>query len=234
MSCLSIVQDVCQRVGLPEPSVAVTSADPMIQQILSLATKEGEWMSDQYDWQALTIETSFTTVAQQVQGQLSTICPNLKNIINDTIWNRDLRRPVFGPLAAQRYEQLQAMVMQGPWNQFIIQGNNLIFFPVPQAGQQCWFEYTTQNWCQSSSGVGQSRFGADTDVLLLREDVFKLGMEWRWKKAKGLDYAQDFVDYETMLQNAKARDGSKDVINMGDVKYDIYPGILIPSGSWPT
>ncbi len=191
-------------------------------------------MSDQYDWQALTVETSFTTVAQQVQGQLSTICPNLKNIINDTIWNRDLRRPVFGPLAAQRYEQLQAMVMQGPWNQFIIQGNNLIFFPVPQAGQHCWFEYTSQNWCQSASGVAQSRFSADTDVLLLREDVFKLGMEWRWKKAKGLDYAQDFVDYETMLQNAKARDGSKDVINMGDVKYDIYPGILIPSGSWPT
>lgn len=234
MSCLSIVQDVCQRVGLPVPSVAVTSADPMIQQILSLATKEGEWMSDQCDWQVLTVETSFTTVAQQVQGQLSTICPNLKNIINDTIWNRDLRRPVFGPLAAQRYEQLQAMVMQGPWNQFIIQGNNLIFFPIPQAGQQCWFEYTTQNWCQSIAGVGQSRFVADTDVLLLREDVFKLGMEWRWKKAKGLDYAQDFVDYETMLQNAKARDGSKDVINMGDVKYDIYPGILIPSGSWPT
>ncbi|MCA8026414.1 hypothetical protein [Burkholderia cepacia] len=234
MSCLSIVQDVCQRVGLAAPSSAVTSPDPMIQQILSLATKEGEWLTDQYDWQVLTVETSFITVAAQVQGQLSTICPNLKNIINDTIWNRDLRRPVFGPLAAQRYEQLQAMVMQGPWNQFIIQGNNLIFFPVPQAGQHCWFEYTTQNWCQSEAGAGQGRFAADTDVLLLREDVFKLGMEWRWKKAKGLDYAQDFVDYETMLQNAKARDGSKDVINMGDVKYDIYPGILIPSGSWPT
>ncbi|OWT62020.1 hypothetical protein [Candidimonas nitroreducens] len=232
-NCLSIIQDVCQRVGLPAPNAAAQSTDPLVLQMVALSTKEGEWLSNQYDWQALTLEAHFLTVADQVQGQLSTICPNLKNIINDTMWNRDLRRPVFGPLAAQRYQQLQAMVMQGPWNQFIIQGDNILFFPVPVAGQNIWFQYTTSNWCQSSGGIGQGRFKADTDILLLREDVFKLGCEWRWKKAKGLDYAQDFVDYETILETAKARDGSKDVINMGDVKYDIYPGILVPSGSWP-
>jgi hypothetical protein len=232
MTCLSIIQDVAQRLNIPNPTSAAQSTDPAVLQLVALSTKEGEWLSDQYDWQVLTQEATFTTLATEIQGDVSVICPGLKNIINDTMWNRDLRRPVFGPMTPQRWEQLKAMVMQGPWNQYEIRGNKIRFIPNPTAGQNIYFQYTTQYWCQSSGGVNQSRFLTDTDALLLREDLFKLGMEWRWKKAKGLDYAQDFADYETMLESAKARDGTKDVINMGDVKYDIYPGILVPSGSW--
>jgi len=234
MTCLSIIQEVSQRLNLASPTSSAQSTDPAVLQLVALANKEGEWMTDQCDWQVLTQEASFTTVATEIQGALDTICPGLKNVVNDTMWNRDLRRPVFGPTTNARWEQLKAMVMTGPWNMYEIRNNNIRFIPVPTAGQSIYFLYTTQYWCQSSTGTNQSRFLADTDVLLLREDLFKLGMEWRWKKAKGLDYAQDFADYEVMLESAKSRDGAKDTINMGDVKYDIYPGILVPSGSWPT
>lgn len=232
MTCLTIIQDVCQRINLPNPSAAAQSTDPAILQLVALANKEGEWSSNK-DWQVLTKQTSFVTTAVQLQTTLDVTAPGLKNIINDTIWNRDLRRPVYGPMTAQRYQQVQAAVFAGPWNQFIIQQNQILFFPVPVAGQTCYFQYVTQNWCQSAGGVGQSRFVMDSDVLLLREDLFKLGLEWRWKKAKGLEYAQEFADYEDFLADAFARDGTKDVINMGSARYDIFPGILVPSGSWP-
>jgi len=232
MTCLTIIQDVCQRINLPNPSSAAQSTDPAILQLVALANKEGEWQSNK-DWQVLTKETSFITTAVQLQTTLDVTAPGLKNIINDTIWNRDLRRPVYGPMTAQRYQQVQAAVFVGPWNQFIIQQNQILFFPVPSPGQTCWFQYTTQNWCESAGGIGQSRFTMDDDVLLLREDLFKLGLEWRWKKAKGLEYAQEFADYETFMADAYARDGTKDIINMGSARYDIYPGILVPSGSWP-
>lgn len=232
MTCLTIIQDVAQRVNLPSPTSAAQSADPQVIQLVALANKEGEWQSNK-DWQVLTRETSFVTTAVQLQTTLDVTAPGLKNIINDTIWNRDLRRPVYGPMTAQRYQQVQAAVFAGPWNQFIIQGNDILFFPVPAAGQTCWFQYTTQNWCESSGGTGQARFVMDSDVLLLREDLFKLGVEWRWKKAKGLEYAQEFADYEDFMADALARDGSKDIINMGSARYDIFPGILVPSGSWP-
>lgn len=232
VSCLSIVQDVAARLNIPTPSAVATSTDPAVLQILALCNKEGEWVTNQYDWQSLTLEATFVTVAQENQGPLATIAPYMKNIINDTMWNRDLRRPVFGPMNAQRWEQLKAMVMQGPWNQFQIRGDSILFVPVPAANQHIWFQYTSRCWCKSSSGLGQVKFLADADTLSLRDDLFKLGVEWRWRKSKGLEYAQDFVDYETMLQDAKARDGTKDVINMGDVLYDIYPGILVPAGSW--
>lgn len=232
-TCLSIIQDVCQRINLPNPTTAAQSSDPQIQQVVALSTKEGEWQLSEYDPQACMLEGTFTTVAAEMQvTNISATFPGLKAIVNDTMWNRDLRRPVFGPMTAARWEQLKAMVMQGPWNQFQIRGNAILFIPVPTANQNIWFQYKSVNWAQSSTGTPQSRFMADADILLLDESTFKLGVEWRWKKAKGLDYAQDFVDYEAALAITKARDGTKDVINMGDVKYDIYPGILVPSGSW--
>lgn len=232
MTCLSIVQDICQRINLPTPTSAAQSSDPQITQIVALCNKEGEILSNK-DWQVLTLEASFLTTAVQLQTTLSATAPGLKNIINDTIWNRDLRRPVYGPMTPQRYQQVQAAVFAGPWNQFIIQGDNILFFPVPSPGQTCFFQYVTSNWCESAGGTGQSRFVMDDDELRLREDLFKLGVEWRWKKAKGLEFAQEFADYEDFLADAYARDGTKDTINMGSARYDIYPGVLIPSGSWP-
>lgn len=233
MTCLSIVQDVCQRINIPNPTTAAQSADPAVQQVVALATKEGEWETSEYDWQVLLQEGTFLTLAQEMQvTNIATTYPGFKAILNDVMWNRDLRRPVFGPMTAPRWEQLKAMVMQGPWNQFQIRGNAILFIPFPVAGQNIWFQYKSTAWAQSAAGAPQTRFLADTDNLLLDEATFKLGMEWRWKKAKGFDYAQDFADYEAMLAVTKARDGSKDTINMGDVKYDIYPGILVPSGSW--
>jgi len=233
MTCLSIIQDVALRINLPKPSTAAQSADPAIQQLIGLATKEGEWQTSQYDWQVMLLEGTFNTVATEVQvTNITSTFPMFKAILNDTMWNRSLRRPVFGPLTAQRWEQLEAMVMQGPWNQYQIRGNQIRFIPVPSAGQPIFFQYKSTAWCQSATGTPQGSFMADTDILMLDEATFKLGLEWRWKKAKGLDYAQDFEDYEDMLAVSKARDGGKDIINMGDARYDIYPGILVPSGSW--
>lgn len=233
MTCLGIIQDVCGRINLPTPTTAAQSSDQAIQQLVALAKKEGEWQTSDYDWQVLLLEGTFTTVGTETQvANIQTTFPGFKAVLNDVMWNRNLRRPVFGPMTPQRWEQLKAMVMQGPWNQFQIRGNAILFNPVPSAGDPIWFQYKSVNWAQSATGTPQSSFQADTDVLLLDEATFKLGIEWRWKKAKGFDYAQDFVDYEQMLATSKARDGSKDVVNMGDVRYDIYPGILVPSGSW--
>lgn len=233
MSVLSIVQSVCQQVGLPSPSSALGNPDQQVTTLVALLNTEGIELAARYQWQALTLQASFTTVASESQGVLATIAPGLKYILNDTIWNRTLRRPVFGPLSPQRWQQLEAMVMQGPWNQFRIRGGNLLFIPLPAAGQSCYFEYISKNWVLAIDGVTtRSAWLADTDSSLLDEDIMTQGLIWRWKAAKGFNYAEDYAMYERRVTNAMGRDGGKDTLNMGDIRYDIYPGIMVPSGSW--
>lgn len=232
MSCLSIVVDVCKRVGITVPNTATGSSDPQVIQLVALLNEEGKELAQRREWQALTQEATFTTVATEDQGAITTIAPGMKYIINDTIWNRDLRRPVFGPLGAQRWQQLKAMAMQGPWNQFRIVVNQLKMIPAPAAGQSCYFEYVTKNWCYATSGSTKAAFTEDEDETYLDEALLTLGLRWRWKAAKGLEYAEDFNSYERQVMDAMARDGGRDLLNYSDTRFDIYPGVVVSSGSW--
>ena len=233
MTMLSMIQQVCAEIGLPQPNAVATSTDSQLLQMMALLNREGKELAKRIAWQALRKETSFTTVATESQGSINTIAPGLNYIVNNTIWNRDLKRPVFGPLDPQRWQQLEALTLRGPWNEFIIRENTLRFIPAPAAGQPCYFEYITKNWCTDSTGAtGKTAFTADDDVPLLDDDIMTMGLIWRWKQAKGFAYAEEFSTYERLVANAAGRDGSKQTLNMADTRYDMFPGIVVPSGNW--
>lgn len=224
MTCLTLVQTVCSRLGFQRPGAVVTSPDLQVQQLLALANEEGQSLAEATNWQALRKEATFTTVAAQQQGTLATIAPGSKFIVNDTIWNRSLRMPVFGPLSPQIWQQNAAMFYQGPWNQYRIFDDAINFIPTPPAGQQCAFEYVTKYWTVS----GADTFQSDTDAPLLDEQVMILGTIWRFKQAKGLDFTSDLTKYQRQVANLQAREVTKPVLDLGG---DYYDGIGIPVGN---
>lgn len=228
MTCLSIVQTACTRMGLNKPTAVVTSVDPQIMQFLALLNEEGQTLADTTNWQSLTVEASFLTVATEVQGNLSTIAPNCKFIVNDTIWNRSLRMPVFGPLAAQTWQQQKAMYLQGPWNQFRVVNDQMKFLPVPVAGQSCYFEFVTKNWNSGSSDV----FTDDAQTARLDEQVMAMGLIWRFRQAKGLDFSADLEKYQRRVADLVGRETPKAMLDMGDSFNDIPPVVILPAGSW--
>lgn len=235
MTALSLVQAVCMRIGIPKPSTAVSSTDTQVLQIVALANEEGKELTKRpsYGWTAMQSEAAFTTVATEIQGAVATIAPGLDFIINDTIWNRSLTRPVFGPLTPQRWQQQKASNVNGPWNQYRIRGPNILFIPAPAAGQSCYFEYVSKNWCTDSTGATtRAEFLQDEDLVLLDEDIMVLGVIWRWKAAKGLEYAEDFNKYERQVLDSIATDGAKDVLKMGSAANGAVPGVVVPDGSW--
>lgn len=232
LSCLQIIQSVCKRVGITSPNTAVGSTDNQIVQILALSEEEGQEQASRYAWQSLQTEATFTTVATQIQGAMSTIAPGWDYIVNNTIWNRTLRRPVYGPSSEQDWQEKKAMQINGPFNSFRIIGDSINFYPVPVAGQTCAFEYISENWISKSGGGTSSVWVNDADTPLLDDQLMILGTRWRFKKEKGLDYAEDFSTYEKRLADLSARDGSKPTLNMGEVSNDIRPGVWVPAGNW--
>lgn len=232
MTCLSIIQTACSRLSLTVPTTVATQ-DQTTLQMLALLNEEGSELSARNQWQALTKEATFTTVATELQGTLNVICPNLGYIINDTIWNRTIRRPVFGPLGAQYWQQQKAMFSAGPWNQYRVKGNTLNFFPAPAAGQQCYFEYVSRAFATDSTGAtDKTAYTLDTDLSLHSDDIMILGLIWRFKAAKGFDFTVDFAKYEARVIDAIGKDASKPILSMGEARYDIMPVVMIPSGSW--
>jgi hypothetical protein len=233
-SLLTIVQRFCQRTGLSVPTTVYGTSDTQVQQILGLLEEEGTDLARRGAWEGITFEATHTTVAAESQGAMTTIASNGFNYIkNDTIWDRTDDLPVLGPVSAQEWQALKAMSLNGPRYQFRIRGGNLIVNPTPTAGHTWAFEYVSKNWITDSTGTTYRQyFGADGDLLLLPPELLLMGLRWRWKKEKGLEYAEDFRTYEMQVKDALGRDGGKPVLMMNSEGRSIKPGIFVTPMSW--
>lgn len=232
LTCLQIIQTACKRIGILSPNAAVSATDQQIIQLVALAEEEGQELATRYPWEALQVETTFTTVAAQVQTSLAAITSGFDYIINDTIWNRTLRRPVYGPKSQQDWQEAKAEQINGPFNSFRIIADAINFYPNPVAGQTCAFEYQSRAWVNAAAGGTSDTWTSDTDTPKLDGQLLVMGVIWRWKAAKGLDYAEDYAKYERRVTDAMARDGGKAKLDMGGALPEIAPVVLVPRGSF--
>jgi hypothetical protein len=76
------------------------------------------------------------------------------------------------------------------------------------------YEYFSVNWAVGIDTISKAEFTADTDTTVLPERIFQLGLRWRFRKSKNLDYAEDFRTYETEVQKLMARDDAPGTIDI--------------------
>lgn len=234
MSLLTIVQNAADAIGVERPSFVIGNTAPIARQMLSLCNIEGKLLSTRTQWQELNLVATFTTVAAENQGAMTTLAPGYKYLLNQTMWNRSQDTPIFGPATPQRWQAYQAAPVTGPYYTFRILDNNLRFIPAPTAGMTIAFEYASKNWCQNSAGTATyESWNADTDTAKINEDMLMLGLIWRYKKAKELDYGEDMITYETEVMKEMARNAAAASLNMAGPMLNSLQYPLIQEGSWP-
>lgn len=235
MSLLTIIKNFCQRQLLPEPATVMGTTDQQILQVKALLEEEGMDLGKRGIWERMVYEASLTTVATESQGAITTIATNGFSFIrNQTIWDRTSRLPIVGPIGSSEWQGIKAVITSGPRFQFRIRGGNLLINPVPPAGLSWFFEYVSKNWILGADLVTfKQYFTLDTDEVLFPEELALLGLRWRWKKEKGLEYAEDMRTYEMQVVDAIGRDGMKPILEMDrQVHQHKRPGIFIPQGNW--
>lgn len=129
--------------------------------------------------------------------------------ITKTFWDKTYRWQLLGPLEAQEKDVIKYGISPvGPRRRFWIRNNKMYLNPIPtNITDQIAYDYYSKSWCQSSGGAAQSAWAADTDTYLLDEDSFILGLKYRFLRAKGLDYGQEYDDYTRCANTQMARDG---------------------------
>jgi hypothetical protein len=229
MSLLTLVQKAFKRVGLTAPTAAMSSTDDNVVRMVELANEEGDELWSRGDWQVLVREETHTTLAAESQGLITTICgADFDHIKNETFRNRTKNR-IWYPVDDVMWQEMKASGITGPVEYFRIRGNYLLTLPTPPAGETMAFEWVTKHWCESSAGAGQNAWAADDDVGRLDEGIMLAGLVWRWKKSQGLEYAEDFRQYEMRVETALTRDGAKPRLNMNGRS---GTGSNVAQGSW--
>lgn len=220
MSLLTIVQGAADRLGLTRPSSVTTSSDPLAVTLLGLAQEEGKTLARRHSWQVMQTEYTFPTVASTSSYALPT---GFDRILVDTVFNRTRRRRMVGDLTPAQWQETQASLVTRVNPAFRIRGNLFYISPTPTAAETVAYEYISLNWCQSAAAVGQTAWALDTDTGILDEELMTLGIVWRFKSAKGLDYAESMTSYEIEVGNAILRDGAPVRIDTANMELDRIP-----------
>lgn len=90
---------------------------------------------------------------------------------------------------------------QGGW---IILGGQFQFHPAISGTMR--FAYISNHVVTLADGSTSDQFSADDNEFRLDNRLLTLGLVWRWKAQKGLDYSEDMATYEIALAQAQTRD----------------------------
>jgi hypothetical protein len=207
MSLLSLIQDAAILVGIDEPSEVASSSDSELKQLRVISQQEGDELSRAFDWRRLKVQA-------QIVGDGSNEYWDLPDDFDrqqagDNLWLADSPHlPLVGPISDESMLALKASTSQPSRSNWRYFGDQVQIWPILASGEVVNLEYRTTHWISSADGTTvRSRWVLDTDYALVPERLMTLGVVWRWKAYKGLDYAQSFQTYQTERMKAMRADG---------------------------
>jgi hypothetical protein len=206
VTLLSSIQSVARRVGIGAPSAVVSATDDMTLQLLDLARESAEEIGKAHGWQPLRVLAQFVTVGQMAQAPLPDDYDRMAN--GQHVWNQSQRLPVRGPASPTEWARLTAFQSaSGPYLVYRLIDRRFYLYPVPASGQTITYEYISNQLVMAADGVTtRGNFEQDSDTVRFPESLLIRDLRWRWKAAKGLNYAQEFADYQRAFEREAAAD----------------------------
>lgn len=230
---LAICQEALDDTGI-DPPVAIVSGGDLGTQLLALANTTGRDIARRGNWQELVVEGSFTTLAAETQVTLTTTFPYIRKIIENTMWNQTQQRRLIGSISAQAWQRIQSDNASSASLVYRIRGDKIIFpSDTAVAGETVQFEYIDTRWCANSdrSSLYES-FQADTDIPRISDEAMVMGIRWRFLKAKGLEYGEEFRSYEDIIAERLGNNQPYQNISLNPNQRSEGFDTQIPDGSW--
>lgn len=232
---LDEVQEFCEEMMLPIPSAVVHSSDPNIRQIRKLLLRAGNAIAVRGDWSRLTHEKVHTTLAQEDQGSIYDITASgstaFRKFKYETFWDRTDKLPIC-PIDPIAWQRVKATIAAMPRYRYRLVRGRLMLTPTPPAGHSLAFEWISKWWIQDSAGTIKERFTQDDDTFLIERELLTLGLTWRWKRAKGFDYTEEYEELEARLKETLGHDTPKEILYAHEREQRARPGIFVPEYNW--
>lgn len=213
MSILMICQDAALELSLVTPTSVVTTSDETARKLNRHLTKVCKALAKRYDWQTIRREQTFTTT--QAAAQANAIPSDFLRFVQNSMFNRSLRRKVLGPLTPTQWQAFQSSLATPTWTAFIQRGNAVQFVPVPPAaGETIAYEYITKNIGATSGGTPLATFTGDDDEPYFDAELLTLGVIYSFRQAERLDYAEEMRQFELAYADLVKQDGGRRLLDM--------------------
>jgi hypothetical protein len=211
---LEIFEDLLPEIGLTLPSTVVGNTTQEVIQLLAMGQTLGQLMSTKYNWEEIERDFSFTAVAANEQGALTTVIgSDYRRLLPNTMWDSSTLRPI-PPISREEYETALRSNITGVWLSHYVYQSKLYMMPAPPAGRTITGKYISTGWCETAGGTGLTRWADDTDVIRLDPTLYMLRLKERYLKARGLPYGETQVEADTYELNLFGQQREHNVLDM--------------------
>lgn len=186
---LEFCDRLAKNVGLSSPDTVYASSDPTWQEALVFANEVGQELRRRFDWGELYFETNIvgtgTNQPLSLPSDLSRLAKGT-SVRHATGTVRPLTQREWGDLTP----------VEGNPRYYLKENNKISFWPYLANSDTVTVGYIQEGWCD-----GGAQFASDGDTVIFDDDLFTQGLIVRWRRQKGMDYADFEAEYEATLQD---------------------------------
>lgn len=229
MTLLEICTDAIEGIGgFDVPTTIFGNEDDTAVVLKRAAMQVGRELV-RFNWEGLQTATTFATSDGVSQYDKPT---DFHRPANMTFYNVSEFREMNGPYTPPTWAELtRGQVTSVTLYNFRFAAGYIELTPTPGAeSQTIGYDYYSKNYCKSSGGTNQPEWLADTDLSRLPDDVFTLGLRYRFLQRKELPFAEDKADYIEALKSALWDNTPKGAVDVSGVPR--FRASNIPDGNW--
>lgn len=231
MTILSVCQSAALRLSQTKPSSVFSSTAPFDMEMAELSTETAIAIAKAHDWQKLTTLKTYS-------GDGTTTAFTLPSDYDRMVKDGNVHSSLYKTALFRRVESLDEWIYlsdllatptPGNW---IILGGEMQILPAMASNETARFYYIS-NKIATNGGAGKAAFSADDDEFVLPSRVLTLGLIWRWRAQKRMEYAEDLQNYEIALSEEISRDKGARILVIGNQRFPAsmqaaypYPGTL--------
>ena len=230
-SALTIAENALRAAGVTPPVSLVADGAEQALTVLNRAGDELATMRGAHGqaWPELTLDYTLTT---EPGISLYPVPEGFVEVVQGTAWDesRDWRSP--GPVSPQDWQRLVASRSGGlsvRWRLTAPGGVRAIQIdPTPDSAFDLAFQYISDRWVRTAAGLppSKARVDNDTDLPVFPPTLLEMGVEWRYRKAKGLPFTSELAEYEVQRDRRFGQHSPSGAITLGD---SYAPPLTVPT-----
>lgn len=228
-SILAICQEVADLAAVKRPEDLFNSTSQQDCIFLSVAKSALDSLLRYGDWQELTKEGVLRTSGHRKQYLLSAVAPDFYSLLNNTIYVKDLNEKVIGAITPEDWAKAKYFYDDNSGIKFKIQNGMIKFLTPPPDGLKIVFQYRSNIVCVDGQTYAEkSTVTKNNDIPIFDKYLLKLGILWRWLKRNGMDYTEEYAEYEREIKKKFASSlAVKDINLAGGIDNWTEEGIII-------
>lgn len=188
MSLLTICEALAKNVGMAVPTEVATSPFRQWAEALQFANETGEELARRVDWGQLQAEVTLTGDGTNKVHALPDMFSRFNRGIS-VMAGTSIVRPL------SRAEWSRLVPASGTPRYYLLEERNVTLWPYLANLATATGFYQSRAWCSN----GTNAFAIDDDTSLIDESLFAKGLIVRWRRQKGMAYADEEAEYEAAL-----------------------------------